>query len=117
MAPTPKSESEPKRLDDGRVEVAVQQRDADGGWGELQRPDARFLPADVSGEWRMSSPVGLTVAAAMEASDAMETMPDASGLGLRIGQPLLRHSPRRGRTIPSGTRSIWSRPRTPPNSA
>ena len=65
-----------KRLDDGRVEVAVQQRDADGGWGELQRPDARFLPADVTGEWRMSSPVGLTVAAAMETSDAMETAPD-----------------------------------------
>ena len=67
-----------KRLDDGRVEVAVQQRDADGGWGELQRPDARFLPADVSGEWRMSSPVGLTVAAAMDASDSMETMPDVA---------------------------------------
>ncbi len=63
-----------KRLDDGRVEVALQQRDAEGGWGELQRPEARFLPADVSGEWRMSSPVGLTVA---QATDAMSAMPDA----------------------------------------
>ena len=63
-----------KRLDDGRVEVALQQRDAEGGWGELQRPGARFLPADVTGEWRMSSPVG--VAAAMAASDAMTAMPD-----------------------------------------
>ena len=64
-----------KRHDDGRVEVALQQRDAEGGWGELQRPDARFLPADVTGEWRMSSPVA--VASAMAASDAMGAMPDA----------------------------------------
>ena len=65
-----------KRHDDGRVEVAMQQRDAEGGWGELQRPDARFLPADVTGEWRMSSPVA--VASAMAASDAMTTMPDVA---------------------------------------
>ncbi len=58
------------RHDDGRVEIAVQQRDADGSWGELQRPDARFLPADVTGEWRSSSPVSLTVIEAMS-SDAM----------------------------------------------
>ena len=60
-----------QRLEDGRVEVAVQQRDADGGWGELQRPDARFLAADVIGEWRSSSPVVVHVA-------APDAMPDGA---------------------------------------
>ncbi|MCY3568130.1 MAG: hypothetical protein OXH38_05850 [Chloroflexi bacterium] len=64
------------RHDDGRVEVAVQQRDADGGWGERQLPTARFLPPGVTGEWRVSSPVGVSVAAAtdgMTDSAAMST--------------------------------------------
>ncbi|MDE2966761.1 MAG: substrate-binding domain-containing protein [Chloroflexota bacterium] len=66
------------RLSDGSVEVAVQQRDADGSWGERQLPPARFLTPDVVGEWRVSSPVSVAVATAM-ADDAMsDAMSDAS---------------------------------------
>ena len=70
------------RHDDGRVEIAVQQRGTDGSWGDLQRPSARFLPADVTGEWRLSSPVGLTIADAMS-SDGMadDGMADAEASG------------------------------------
>ena len=44
---------------DGDVEVALQQRDADGGWDEtLIRPAARILPADATvGRWLASSSV------------------------------------------------------------
>lgn len=50
-----------QRHDDGRVEVAVQERDAHGGWGERQLPPARFLPPGVTGEWRVSTPVSVGV--------------------------------------------------------
>lgn len=49
------------RHDDGRVEVAVQQRDANGDWGEQQLPPARFLAPDSVGEWRTSSPVTISI--------------------------------------------------------
>ncbi len=66
-----------QRHDDGRVEVAVQQRDAYGGWGERELPPARFLPADVTGEWRVSTPV--SVGAAHAPDDMMGgSMPEAS---------------------------------------
>ena len=46
-----------KRLDDGRVEVGVQQREGDG-WGERLLPEARFLAADADTDvWRSSSAV------------------------------------------------------------
>ena len=52
-----------RSLDDGRVEVAVQQRAADADWSARQLPDARFLPADVeSGVWRVSSGVPISAA-------------------------------------------------------
>lgn len=51
-----------RRLADGRVEVAVQQRGADG-WGERQLPRLRLLPADAPAErWRHSSPLTLSAA-------------------------------------------------------
>ena len=64
-----------QRHDDGRVEIAVQQRDADGGWGERQLPPARFLPPGVTGEWRVSTPVSVGVA---HAADGMmgDQMPE-----------------------------------------
>lgn len=58
------------RHDDGRVEVGLQQRDADGSWGERTLPQNRFLRPDVVGEWRHSSPIAVEVAGAM-AEDAM----------------------------------------------
>ncbi len=44
---------------DGDIEVALQQRDANGDWdAALIRPDARFVPADAAvGEWLFSSSV------------------------------------------------------------
>ena len=54
-----------RSLDDGRVEVAVQQRAGDSEWGARQLPDARFLPADVEpGTWRVSSGVPISAGSA-----------------------------------------------------
>jgi len=47
------------RHGDGRVEVGLQQRDADGGWGERTLPQFRFLRPDSVGEWRNSSPISV----------------------------------------------------------
>ena len=53
-----------RQLDDGRVEVAVQQRGEDG-WSETQLPNARFLRTDAEpGRWYWSNGV------AISASDA-----------------------------------------------
>ena len=47
-------------LDDGRSEVAVQFRQADGEWGERIRPEQRFVPSDAqAGRWLNSSPVAI----------------------------------------------------------
>ena len=62
------------RHDDGRVEVAVQQRDAEGDWGERIKPDLRFVPTDRTGVWLNSSPVAVQVAA-MQESMTEEAMP------------------------------------------
>jgi len=67
------------RHSDGSVEVAVQQMNADGSWGDRQLPTARYLEPGIVGEWRVSSPVAVSVAAAM-ADDSMmdDSMPDVS---------------------------------------
>ena len=62
-----------RSLDDGRVEVAVQQRAADADWGDRHLPDARFLPADVEPNvWRVSS--GVPISAADAASGPLYCM-------------------------------------------
>lgn len=49
-----------KRLEDGRSEVAIQLRRADGSWGGRILPDARFAEANAEpGRWLNSSPVAL----------------------------------------------------------
>ncbi|MDE2988930.1 MAG: substrate-binding domain-containing protein [Chloroflexota bacterium] len=49
-----------RRLDDGRVEVALQQRTG-AGWEARQLPERRFLPVDApTGVWRSSSDVALS---------------------------------------------------------
>ncbi len=46
-----------RRLDDGRVELALQER-SDGQWSARQHPEARFLPTDAdAGVWHASSPL------------------------------------------------------------
>ena len=48
-----------RRLDDGRVEVGLQQR-GDSVWANRQLPDARFLPPDAeAGRWLNSSPINV----------------------------------------------------------
>ena len=47
-----------RSLEDGRAEVAVQFRRADGAWGERIRPELRFVPPDAkAGRWLNSSAV------------------------------------------------------------
>ena len=54
-----------RSLEDGRSEVAVQFRQADGAWGERIRPELRFVPPDAeSGRWLNSSAVPVPAAQA-----------------------------------------------------
>ena len=47
-----------QRLADGRTKFALQEREADGGWGEGLLPRARFLPATATvGPWLSSTPL------------------------------------------------------------
>ena len=55
--PEPEVRVQARRLDDGRVEVAVQHRvGPEQQWGERTRPERRFVPADAEvGRWLSSS--------------------------------------------------------------
>ena len=47
-----------QRLADGRIEFALQEREADGAWGERMLPRVRFFPATVTvGSWLSSTPL------------------------------------------------------------
>ena len=47
-----------RRHTDGSVEVALQQRQPDGTWGDRRLPALRFIPADAAtGRWLASSPL------------------------------------------------------------
>lgn len=49
-----------KRLDDGRVEVKLQQMDDEEVWVDLEAPAARFLPADAEvDQWRYSNAIAV----------------------------------------------------------
>ena len=65
------------RHDDGRVQVALQQANADGSWGERISPMHNILPSGVTGKWRHSSPITLQLAAANKAM-MDEQMTDAA---------------------------------------
>ena len=50
-----------QRLNDGRVEVGLQQRQPDGAWGERLLPERRFFPASgIVNRWTNSSPITIT---------------------------------------------------------
>lgn len=50
-----------KRLDDGRVEVKLQQIDDEAVWVDLEAPPARFLPVDAETEqWRYTNAIAVT---------------------------------------------------------
>ena len=60
-----------QRLADGRTEFALQQREADGEWGERLLPRARFFPATSAvGRWLSSTPLTVSLP---------EVSPDTSG--------------------------------------
>ena len=60
-----------QRLADGRTEFALQQREADGEWGERLLPPARFVPATARvGRWLSSTPLTVSLP---------EVSPDTSG--------------------------------------
>ena len=49
-------------LADGRMEFALQEREADGSWAELRLPSARFFPANAGvGRWLSSSALTVQV--------------------------------------------------------
>ncbi len=49
-----------RKLDDGRIEFGLQQRQADDSWGNRQLPRVRFFPTTATiGRWLASSPLGL----------------------------------------------------------
>ena len=62
-----------QKLADGRVEVALQERQEDGSWGERQLPSSRFVPADApTGRWLTSSSLETTAAEAAAVAPAPE---------------------------------------------
>ena len=49
-----------QRIDDGRVEFALQQRDSDGDWGDRILPASRYFPAEgFVNRWANSTPLTL----------------------------------------------------------
>ena len=53
-------------LDNGRIEFALQQRQADDDWGERLLPVRRFFPPDAEvGAWLSSSPLTLSAEAVL----------------------------------------------------
>ena len=51
-----------RRLDDGRTEFALQERQVGGAWSERRLPRARFFPSDASVErWLASSPLTVSL--------------------------------------------------------
>ena len=62
-----------RKLADGRVEFAVQQR-IDGAWGERRLPDRRFFPADTAvGRWLVSSPLTFNATDSQSSSSSAAT--------------------------------------------
>ncbi|MCE2531024.1 MAG: hypothetical protein J4F44_00825 [Acidimicrobiia bacterium] len=52
-----------RRLEDGRTEFGLQQRAADGDWGERLLPSRRFFPAAAAaGRWLVCSPITPAIA-------------------------------------------------------
>lgn len=71
-----------RRVSGGRVEFALQQRDADGGWGVRLLPEQRFFPADARvGRWLVSTPL------ALGDSDGSTTLTPETGSTTTTGVP------------------------------
>ncbi len=80
-----------ERLDDGRVEIGLQQRGDDGEWGETQKPQRRFLAPDAdSGEVRYSSSIMLDLATRAERI-ADEYRTQLTETGRQMGDYFVEH--------------------------
>ncbi len=66
-----------QRLDDGRVEFGLQQREGDG-WGDRILPQRRFFPMSSQGRWLSSSSIDVTIE--VEATPAAMAMPDLEAI-------------------------------------
>ena len=72
------------RLDDGRIEFALQERDGEG-WGERILPSSRFFPTTSSGRWLNSTPItvgevtSMSSGATATAAAAATPTPDSLG--------------------------------------
>ena len=74
-----------QRLADGRTEFALQERQANGEWGERRLPRGRFFPAGTRvGRWLGSSPLTLELS-----PDSMSAAAGDSGLEVRVAAQLL----------------------------
>ena len=74
-----------QRLADGRTEFALQERQANGEWGERRLPRGRFFPADTRvGRWLGSSPLTITTQ-----PDGMTAATPDGGLEVRVAAQLL----------------------------
>ena len=63
-----------QRLSDGRTEFALQQRDAEGDWGERILPSRRFFPAEPALErWLTSTPLTVTATTAVPSQSRTTT--------------------------------------------
>ena len=60
------------RLDDGRIEFAIQERDGEG-WGERVLPRQRFFPTTSEGRWLNSTPITVGVVDELEPATATPT--------------------------------------------
>jgi hypothetical protein len=77
-----------QRLADGRMEFALQERAADGSWGDRQLPRSRFFPANAGvGRWLTSSPLTVSVADVPRAPAATATDPAPHRAALTDGFP------------------------------
>ena len=60
------------RLDDGRIEFALQEREGEG-WGERILPRGRFFPTTSSGRWLNSTPITVGLVSGMSEPTATAT--------------------------------------------
>ena len=100
QAATQTAESEVRisaqRLDDGRVEFALQQRQPDGAWGERLLPQRRFFPASgFVNHWANSSP--LTITSQIEGPPGLHQRHAAISHARRGGIPRVLLGPRKAK--------------------
>ena len=85
-----------QRLADGRTEFALQEREADGEWGERLLPRARFFPATAAvGRWLSSTPLTVSLP---EPEASPETAGDGGSVAsdrARAGRALRGHGGRK----------------------